>query len=86
MLFSSHVLSEVQEVAERVAILRHGTVVEVAATGALIATWLLIPRFGLERTVVVGAAINLVCAAAVFVLARVRHDVHEESHEEHKEH
>jgi ABC-2 type transport system ATP-binding protein len=36
VFFSSHVLSEVQEVAERVAILRHGVVVEVAATGTLI--------------------------------------------------
>jgi ABC-2 type transport system ATP-binding protein len=36
VFFSSHVLSEVQEVAERVAILRHGTLVEVAETAALI--------------------------------------------------
>jgi ABC-2 type transport system ATP-binding protein len=36
VFFSSHVLSEVQEVAERVAILRHGAVVEVAETAALI--------------------------------------------------
>jgi ABC-2 type transport system ATP-binding protein len=36
VFFSSHVLSEVQEVAERVAILRGGAVVEVAATAALI--------------------------------------------------
>jgi ABC-2 type transport system ATP-binding protein len=36
VFFSSHVLSEVQEVAERVAILRRGTVVEVAETSALI--------------------------------------------------
>jgi ABC-2 type transport system ATP-binding protein len=36
VFFSSHVLSEVQEVAERVAILRRGAVVEVAETAALI--------------------------------------------------
>src|SRR5262249_58891498 len=36
VFFSSHVLSEVQEIAERVAILRHGAVVEVAETAALI--------------------------------------------------
>jgi ABC-2 type transport system ATP-binding protein len=36
VFFSSHVLSEVQEVAERVAILRGGRVVEVAETAALI--------------------------------------------------
>jgi ABC-2 type transport system ATP-binding protein len=36
VFFSSHVLSEVQEVAERVAILRRGAVVEVAETDALI--------------------------------------------------
>src|SRR3954449_8189711 len=36
VFFSSHVLSEVQEVAERVAILRHGEVVEVAGTDELI--------------------------------------------------
>jgi ABC-2 type transport system ATP-binding protein len=35
VFFSSHVLSEVQEVAERVAILRNGAVVEVAETAAL---------------------------------------------------
>src|SRR5947209_3458157 len=36
VFFSSHVLSEVQEIAGRVAILRHGAVVEVAETAALI--------------------------------------------------
>jgi ABC-2 type transport system ATP-binding protein len=36
VFFSSHVLSEVQEVAERVAILRRGTLVEVAETAPLI--------------------------------------------------
>src|SRR5436305_5507227 len=36
VFFSSHVLSEVQEVAERVAILRHGAIVEVADTAKLI--------------------------------------------------
>jgi ABC-2 type transport system ATP-binding protein len=35
VFFSSHVLSEVQEVAERVAIIRRGVVVEVAETSAL---------------------------------------------------
>ena len=36
VFFSSHVLSEVQETAERVAIVRHGAVVEVAETTVLI--------------------------------------------------
>src|SRR5262249_5033162 len=36
VFFSSHVLSEVQEIAERVAILRRGQVVEVAETQTLI--------------------------------------------------
>jgi ABC-2 type transport system ATP-binding protein len=36
VFFSSHVLSEVQEVAQRVAIIRSGVVVEVAETAALI--------------------------------------------------
>jgi ABC-2 type transport system ATP-binding protein len=36
VFFSSHVLSEVEEIAERVAILRRGIVVEVAETGALV--------------------------------------------------
>jgi ABC-2 type transport system ATP-binding protein len=36
VFFSSHILSEVQEVAERVAILRRGRVVEVAETAALL--------------------------------------------------
>jgi ABC-2 type transport system ATP-binding protein len=36
VFFSSHVLSEVQEIAERVAIIRQGVVVEVAETASLI--------------------------------------------------
>ncbi len=36
VFFSSHVLSEVQEIAERVAIIRNGVVVEVAETDSLI--------------------------------------------------
>jgi ABC-2 type transport system ATP-binding protein len=36
VFFSSHILSEVQEIAERVAIIRRGVVVEVAETAALI--------------------------------------------------
>src|SRR5262245_32763212 len=36
VFFSSHILSEVQEVAERVAIIRRGVVVEVAGTEALL--------------------------------------------------
>src|SRR5438552_1062640 len=36
IFFSSHVLSEVQEVAERVAIIRRGVVVEVSGTASLI--------------------------------------------------
>jgi ABC-2 type transport system ATP-binding protein len=35
VFFSSHVLSEVQEIAERVAIIRHGLVIEVAETASL---------------------------------------------------
>ena len=36
VFFSSHILSEVQEIAERVAIIRKGVVVEVAETASLI--------------------------------------------------
>ncbi|MBN2147556.1 MAG: ABC transporter ATP-binding protein [Anaerolineales bacterium] len=36
VFFSSHILSEVQEIADRVGIIRHGAVVEVAETEALI--------------------------------------------------
>ena len=36
VFFSSHILSEVQAVAERVAVIRRGTIVEVAATESLI--------------------------------------------------
>lgn len=36
VFFSSHIMSEVQAVAERVALIRHGVVVEVAETAALI--------------------------------------------------
>jgi spermidine synthase len=44
-----------------------------AAGGALITTWVLLPRFGLEQTLKVGAALNLVCAGAlVLVLALKR--------------
>jgi spermidine synthase len=54
-----------------------------AATGALVATWFLIPSFGLERTVGFGAGINLVCAAAVFVVARLDSEDHDR-HEDHE--
>jgi ABC-2 type transport system ATP-binding protein len=36
VFFSSHILSEVEEIAERVGIIRHGALVEVAETGSLI--------------------------------------------------
>jgi ABC-2 type transport system ATP-binding protein len=36
VFFSSHIMSEVQAVADRVAMIRHGEIVEVADTGALI--------------------------------------------------
>jgi spermidine synthase len=36
-----------------------------AAAGALGATWILLPRFGLEGTLWIGAIANLVCASAV---------------------
>ena len=36
-----------------------------AAAGALGATWMLLPRFGLEHTLWIGAAANLVCALTV---------------------
>lgn len=40
-----------------------------AAAGAFWATWVLIPRFGLERALWIAAAVNLLCAAAAARLA-----------------
>ena len=40
-----------------------------AAAGALIATWVLMPQFGLEGSLRVGVALNIVCMAAVMPLA-----------------
>jgi len=41
-----------------------------AAAGALISTWLLLPEFGLEGSVRVGAVLNVACALALFPIAR----------------
>jgi predicted membrane-bound spermidine synthase len=42
-----------------------------ASAGALAAPWLLIPQFGLERSLWIAAAFNLVCAALALRLTRV---------------
>jgi len=39
-----------------------------AATGAFMSTWVLLPRFGMERSLWIAAAINLICAAATALL------------------
>jgi predicted membrane-bound spermidine synthase len=39
-----------------------------AATGALMSTWMLLPRFGLERSLWLAAAVNLTCAAGAALL------------------
>jgi predicted membrane-bound spermidine synthase len=41
-----------------------------AAAGAFAAPWVLIPRFGLEGSLWIAAALNLVCAALAIVLAQ----------------
>jgi predicted membrane-bound spermidine synthase len=40
-----------------------------AAAGAFVSTWVLLPRFGLEQTVWLGAALNIACAAGAALLA-----------------
>ncbi len=46
-----------------------------AAVGALVSTWVLLPRFGLEGSVRVGAVLNVACAIAMIPLAlRFRND------------
>jgi predicted membrane-bound spermidine synthase len=40
-----------------------------AATGAFVGTWLLLPRFGLERSLSIAAAVSLTCAALAVTLA-----------------
>ena len=40
-----------------------------AASGALFATWWLLPDFGLEGSLRIGATLNVVCVAAVWPLA-----------------
>jgi hypothetical protein len=40
-----------------------------AAVGALVATWWILPRFGLEGSLRIGATLNLLCAAAVLPFA-----------------
>lgn len=40
-----------------------------AATGAFVSTWVLLPRFGLERSLWIAAAVNFVCAASAALLA-----------------
>jgi spermidine synthase len=52
----------------------YGTNALGAAGGALITTWVLLPRLGLEHALNVGAALNLICASALallFALKRV---------------
>jgi spermidine synthase len=39
-----------------------------AATGALVTTWLLLPQLGLEKSLMVGAALNFGCACALVLL------------------
>ncbi len=41
-----------------------------AAAGAIAATWLLLPRFGLDGTLWIGAGANLVCASTVLLSLR----------------
>jgi ABC-2 type transport system ATP-binding protein len=67
VFFSSHVLSEVEEVAERVAILRRGEVVEVAETAALVNRALRRVRVRFRQPVDTGALEN---APGVTVLGR----------------
>lgn len=40
-----------------------------AAAGAFVSTWTLIPRFGLEVSLWIGASVNLICAALAAVLS-----------------
>jgi len=59
IFFSSHVLSEVQEIAERVAIIRCGVVVEVAETSALIHRALRLVRLRFRQPVDTTAFANV---------------------------
>ncbi len=40
-----------------------------AATGALVGTWVLLPRFGLEHSLWIAAAVSLACAASAVLLS-----------------
>jgi len=50
-----------------------------AAGGAFITTWFLLPRFGLEQAVKVGAALNLVCAGALVLVLVLKREPSEAS-------
>lgn len=59
VFFSSHILSEVQEIADRVGIIRQGVLVEVADTASLIQRSLRRARIRFRQSVDPGALINL---------------------------
>lgn len=59
VFFSSHVLSKVQDVAERVGIIRHGVVAEVAETGALLQRSLRRVRLRFREPVDAAAVLSL---------------------------
>jgi ABC-2 type transport system ATP-binding protein len=67
VFFSSHILSEVQEIADRVGIIRKGQVVEVADTGALIGRSLHRARIRFARAVDAGVLVGL---PGIKILAR----------------
>jgi ABC-2 type transport system ATP-binding protein len=67
VFFSSHILSEVQEITDRVAIIRQGVVVEIAETAALINRALRRARVRFRQPVDSAALANL---AGVKILAR----------------
>ena len=44
-----------------------------AAAGALVGTWVLLPLFGLERSLWIAAAVSFACAGSAFLLRSERH-------------
>src|SRR5204863_3057517 len=46
----------------------YGTNTLGAAAGALVTSWILVPRFGLEESLKVGVALNLACAIGLVLL------------------